>query len=327
MGSSGAMKVGDLCIGDQPIRLADRAFQNQLFAILGVDQRATAEDLRGCGGAHNEGVCILKTPTEELVLKLVRNQAIFPGVPTEAENLIKISREHPSILQDSSVAFPRQIVRLLGSRQEHRYDVIVMQKAVGQGLGQVIQQKWRAGRIPELMSILEKVGECLGKFHQRYGNKQHGDLTPTNVLYDETSGCVTLIDLGGMGCSSCEGDVNYFSKNLSLSARLVGQQLETQGVQHFKQGYAKAAGGNSAINDVHSRCATPRCPTPRCATQRPATPAFPHPPVLRMISAPASQKVTTPKVHGPTVRTGRTMAVPTPRAYTPYPTLLTSRYY
>merc|ERR1712187_377773 len=282
MGSSGAMKVGDLCIGDQPCRLADRAFQNQLFAILGVDQRATAEDLRGCGGAHNEGVCILKTPTEELVLKLVRSQAIFPGVPTEAENLIKSSQEHPSILQDTSVAFPRQIVRVLGSRQDHRYDVIVMQKAVGQGLGQVIQQKWRAGRIPELMSILEKVGECLGKFHQRYGNKQHGDLTPTNVLYDETSGCVTLIDLGGMGCSSCEGDVSYFSKNLSLSARLVGQQLETQGVLHFKQGYARAASGNGAMKDVHLRCAAP---------------SLAHSSSMIAAPAPACQKVITPTVH------------------------------
>merc|ERR1712176_1400901 len=236
----------------------------------------------------------------ELVLKLVRNKAIFPGVPTEAENLIKISQEHPSVLQDTSVAFPRQIVRLLGSRQDHRYDVIVMRKAVGQGLGQVIQQRWRAGRIVELMSILEKVGECLGEFHQRHGGKQHGDLTPTNMLYDETSGCVTLIDLGGMGCSSCEGDVNYFAKNLSLSARLMGQQLETQGVQHFKQGYAKATGGNSAIKDVHPRCATPGYATPGYATPRPATPAFPRSPVLRMTSAPATQKVTTPRVHGPT---------------------------
>merc|ERR1712019_41450 len=106
-----------------------------------------------------------------------------------------------------------------------------MRKAPGRGLGQVIQEKWRAGRIVELMAILE----------------QHGDLTPTNVLYDETLGCVTLIDLGGMGSSSCEGDVSYFSKNLSLSARLVGQQLEIQGVQHFKQGYARAASGNGAM--------------------------------------------------------------------------------
>merc|ERR1711933_511820 len=214
----------------------------------------------------------------------------------------KISQEHPSILQDTSVAFPRQIVRLLGSRQEHRYDVIVMQKAVGRGLGQVIQQKWRAGQIPELMSILEKVGKCLGEFHQHYGGKQHGDLTPTNVLYDETSGCVTLIDLGGMGCSSCEGDVGYFSKNLSLSARLVGQQLEIQGVQHFKQGYARAANGNGAVKDVHLRCAAP---------------SLAHSPSMKAAPAPACQKVITPTVHA---------LVHTPRVYTPYPTLLTSRF-
>merc|ERR1712187_706706 len=130
---------------------------------------------------------------------------------------------------------------------------IVMRKAAGRGLGQVHQEKWRAGRVPEILAILEKVGRCLGEFHQHYGGKQHGDLTPTNVLYDEASGRVTLIDLGGMGCSSFENDVSYFSKSLSLSARLMGQQLEIQGVQHFKQGYAKASGGGGAMENAQSR--------------------------------------------------------------------------
>jgi len=198
------------------------------------------EEIRGCGGAHNAGVCTLKSAGVELVLKLVKSQAIIPGTPSEAANLIKISQDHPSIVQDSSVAFPHHIVRLQGSRQNHRYDVIVMKKASGQGLAQVIQKKWRAGLVPEVMTILEKVGECLGDFHQRYGGKQHGDLTPNNVLYDEATGCVTFIDLGGMGTSCSEGDVSYFSKSLSLSARLMGHQLETQGVRHFKEGHAKS---------------------------------------------------------------------------------------
>merc|ERR1712151_530357 len=169
-------------------------------------------------------------------------------------NLIKISQEHPSILQDNSVAFPRHIVRLRGTRQDHRYDVIVMQKAAGRGLGQVIQEKWRAGRISELMAILETVGESLADFHQRYGGKQHGDLTPTNVFYDEKSRCVTLIDLGGMGTSSFENDVTYFSKSLSLSARLMGQELEIQGVRHFKAGHAKAI--VDPVKGSHRLCAS-----------------------------------------------------------------------
>merc|ERR1712048_514990 len=185
-----------------------------------------------------------RSSTEELVLKLVKSQATFPGVPTEAENFIKISREHPCIADDASVAFPRQIVRLLGSRRNLRYDVIVMRKAVGRGLGQVIQEKWRAGRVSELMAILEKAGQCLGEFHQRYGGKQHNDLTPTNILFDETCQRVTFIDVGGMGTSTSESDIGYFSKCLSLSARLVGHQLEVQGVQHFRQGYAKATRGS-----------------------------------------------------------------------------------
>merc|ERR1712048_1224848 len=196
-----------------------------------------------------------RSSTEELVLKLVKNQVICPGVPTEAENFIKISREHPSIADDASVTFPRQIVRLLGSRRNLRYDVIVMKRAVGRGLGQVIQEKWRAGRVPEVLAILEKAGQCLGEFHQRYGGKQHNDLTPTNVLFDEASERVTFIDVGGMGTSSSESDISYFSKCLSLSARLVGHQLEVQGVQHFRQGYAKATGG--AMKDQNPPCSSP----------------------------------------------------------------------
>lgn len=249
--SSSALKVNDLCVGDRPVQLTDRTFQSQLLRLLDVDQRSTVEELKGCGGAHNQGVCILKSPQEDLVLKLVKSQAVYPGVPTEAENLIKISREHPALVHDMSVAFPRQIIRLLGSRQNHRYDVIVMEKAPGRGLGQVIQQKWRAGRVPELLAILEKAGKCLAEFHQHYGGKQHGDLTPTNVLYDEASGRVTLIDLGGMGSSSSENDVSYFSKSLSLSARLMDRQLEIQGVQHFKQGYAKVSGNSGSVTAEH----------------------------------------------------------------------------
>jgi len=232
----------------------------------------------GGGGAHNQGVCVLKLPNEDLVLKLVKSQAVFPGVPTEAENLIKMSREHPSLAHDMSVAFPRQIVRLLGSRQDHRYDVIVMEKAAGRGMGQVIQEKWRAGRVAELLAILEKVGKCLGEFHQHYGGKQHGDLTPTNVLYDEPSGRVTLIDLGGMGSFSSENDVSYFSKSLSLSARLMDRQLETQGIQHFKQGYAKATNNAGATKDGN----------PRYAATKPthSLKAMPAPTTLRHVVAP-----------------------------------------
>merc|ERR1712217_99161 len=111
--------------------------------------------------------------------------------------------------------------------------------------------------------------------------------TPTNVLYDEASGRVTLIDLGGMGGSSFENDISYFSKSLSLSARLMDRHLETQGIQHFKQGYAKATGGCGTTKVVHS---------PYAAT----TPAH----SLKGVPAPATLKqVVTPRfvAHYPTL--------------------------
>merc|ERR1712151_195188 len=68
------------------------------------------------------------------------------------------------------------------------------------------------------------------------------------------TGCVTFIDLGGMGTSCSEGDVSYFSKSLSLSARLLGHQLETQGVRHFKEGHAKSIDDSAKVSDSKPLC-------------------------------------------------------------------------
>merc|ERR1712048_1222776 len=57
---------------------------------------------------------------------------------------------------------------------------------------------------------------------------------------------------GGMGTPTSESDIGYFSKCLSLSARLVGHQLEVQGVQHFRQGYTKATRGS--MKDGNPTC-------------------------------------------------------------------------
>jgi serine/threonine protein kinase len=236
---NGDLRVSDICIGDCPINPTDRAFQQQLLSKLGVDQRCTIEGLQGCGGARNEGVFILKSNGEELVLKLVKSQGLLPGLPTEAESLLELSRTHPTIGNDAALAFPRHIIRLLGSCQECRYEIIVMPKAPGRALCNVITDRWRTGRVAEVMGILEQVGECLRGFHQRYGGKQHCDLTPSNVLFDEASGRVSFIDLGGMGSNTSETDISYFSKCLRSSAQFLDPQLETQGLQHFQRGYEK----------------------------------------------------------------------------------------
>lgn len=241
--NKGSLQVIDMRIGDHPFNPTDRAFQQQLKSKLGVDQRSVIECLGGFEGARNEGIFILKSCGEELVLKLVKSQTPFPGVPTEAENFIELSRAHPTLGTDIAVAFPRYIIRLLGSRQECRYDLIVMPKAPGRALANVIIERWRAGRSAEAMDILEKVGVCLSGFHQRYGGKQHCDLTPTNVLFDEASFRVYFIDLGGMGTLTSESDKSYFARCFRSSAQLISAQLATQGIQHFNQGYDRTATG------------------------------------------------------------------------------------
>lgn len=237
--SADGLMVSDICIGDRPLQLEDRALQAQIISALGADPKAVIETASGlCNGANNEGIWTLRTVGEELVLKFVKNQPVFPGVPTDAESLIRISRQYPSIANDSTLAFPRRIIRLLGSRGNLRYDLIVMQKARGEPVGNVIQQKWRRGLHKEVTDILDKVATCLAVFHQQYSGQQHGDLNPSNVLYDAVSGHVTFIDVAGMGNSYSESDVDYLTKGLALSAQLL--KIQENGLHQFQQSYKDA---------------------------------------------------------------------------------------
>mmetsp|Transcript_79662 Transcript_79662/g.247411 ORF Transcript_79662/g.247411 Transcript_79662/m.247411 type:complete len:249 (+) Transcript_79662:2-748(+) len=237
------LEVAELPLGGQAFDPTEPGLRGRLLALLGVDGAAAVEAMTGFRGGLNKGIWFVKSKEEELVLKLVQGTASHPDLPTEAENLRRLQREHPGIASDPAVAFPFRIIRIHGGPGGAELDLVAMPRAPGRSLVDAIQEDWRAGRRAELLALLERVGSCVAGFHRRYGGKQHCDLQPGNILCDDRSGRVTLVDLGGMGSACVVGsDVEHFVESLEILGRTLGPELARDGCRHFRAGYARPAG-------------------------------------------------------------------------------------
>lgn len=205
---------------------------------LGISDLARIETVNGfaCGG-QNKGTWILRDGARCLVLKLVEGQRKHPNMPTEAEVFGTLLREHPQIRSDLSLAFPFKVFYFRDSSGSRRYDLIVMNKAPGVAMAEVISTKVGFQQTGQLLPILESLGRFLAGVHSRY-NLQHGDLQPSNIFYDEATGNFTLIDVGGMDGMPCQKDVEHFGESLNMLANgLQKPMLSTDGVRHFRNGY------------------------------------------------------------------------------------------
>lgn len=213
------LTVEDLQIGAGKFEPRQPHILSQLVAKLGLSRNTGIEALKGFIGGRNEGVWILTDKqgarTEQYVLKLVSCHRPHQAVPTEMEQFVKLSKDHPGLRTDTSMAFP---VKLFACQNPgpRRYDLIVMRSAAGARLSEVLSNKWYAQRIQEVFQILRCVGACLKRYHLRYGNTQHSDLQPSNVFWDEATHTVTFIDLGGMGLPTVETDNEHFKKALRM---------------------------------------------------------------------------------------------------------------
>jgi len=216
-----------------------------LLTELGIDGGADVEKAKGVNGGLNDGIWFVRNGSEELVLKLVKFDPRRPEQLVEAECLKRLYREHPEIVYDAKVAFPHHVLRLLGDGNVRRYDLIVMDMAPGKVFSNVISEMWYGHRKSELMDALQEVGACLGEFHARY-QKKHGDLNTANVFYDETSRRATLIDIGGMGQRVGDTDLEHFSQSLQNLANHYGEELFSEGIQHFQSGYGRTSLGSRA---------------------------------------------------------------------------------
>jgi len=235
------LDVGDLNLGNEsfdPKRPPQRA---QLMQHLGLSSGATIEAQGGFCGGLNEGVWIVSNMEgkEDMVLKLVRSDRIVPTILSESENFLKLAQNFPMIASDTAIAFPTKILYCLGPGGVKRNDLIVMKKVPGRRLSELIAHKWYSKQVPALMTIFEKLGGILAKFHDRYGGVQHGDFQSSNVFYDEEGDQMSLIDMGGMCVKHLETDVEHFAKSMKILSDAYGSTLLTDGLRAFKRGYAK----------------------------------------------------------------------------------------
>merc|ERR1711924_120001 len=126
---------------------------------------------------------------------------------------------------DREISYPLKIFACQNPGPR-RYDLIVMRPAPGMRLTELLNHKWQARQIPDIMQIMRCVGQALKRYHMRYGNTQHTDLSTSNIFWDDSSQAVTFIDLGGMGLAHMQTDNEYFKKAFRMITETWGQIRE-----------------------------------------------------------------------------------------------------
>lgn len=231
------LKLEDLQIGPGNFDPKQPHILSQLVAKLGLSSPAV-EPLQGFIGGRNEGVWILTdrqgARNEQYVLKLVSCHRIHHTLPTDTENFLKLSKDHPGLSNDKEIAFPLMLFACQGGGPR-RYDLIVMKSAPGERLCDLLNFMWQAKKMQNMMKILRCVGACLKRFHIHYGNTQHTDMQSANVFWDEATQAVTFIDLGGMGLAAARPDNEHFKYSFRMMAEKWGASVE--GCHAFDAGY------------------------------------------------------------------------------------------
>lgn len=240
---SGGLLAGDLILENDVFDPSEPRLCTQLAEKLG--SFSSIEAIKGFAGGLNEGMWFMYGEEEAYVLKLVKCQRIACNVPTEAENLEKVHQQHPGIGADQTIAFPVKLCGCYSTDGTKRYDLIVMRKIPGERLAEVLGRWYYAQQEPSedplLRQLWESLGRQLASFHERYG-KQHGDFQPFNIFYDEVSGAICFIDVGGMGIPTMDNDVEHFREAMGLLKKGYNEQLMDDLTAAFIHGYQQAGG-------------------------------------------------------------------------------------
>lgn len=234
------LEVGELQLGFLAFDPSREPLRGQILAALGASPASVLHAARNCGGGVNEGIWYLKDGCRELVLKLVKFDPLAPSQLVEAATFSKMYSEFPSIISDPALTFPNHIFYVRGPGGARRHDLIVMPKAAGIMVSDLIASYCRVDNTKELASILESIGASIAAFHHRYGGKQHCDLCAENVYFDEATQHTTLIDLGGMGNKVSSQDVERFCKIVRRTCEFYGKEIE-DGIFQFKSGYCRVS--------------------------------------------------------------------------------------
>jgi serine/threonine protein kinase len=230
--------VEELLYSGPVFEATGQAVRTQIFQKLGT-KNSTIVQMKREGGM-NEGMWILSGASGNFILKLVQHERRHPLMQTEAEQFVKLSRDHPAVAEDPCLAFPLKIFHCRDqTRDRIAYDLITMRKAPGGNFSDIIGKRWFLNQKAELMQDMRILGRFLAEVHGRH-NMQHGDFTPSNVFYDEASGTFTLVDVADFGQQSFgieENDVERFTKGISMMAKCYGEVFYSEGKKNFLAGY------------------------------------------------------------------------------------------
>jgi len=171
-------QICDLHVGQAFMDPTEAHVKSELLRLLGLPSNLEIKkfgvDQAGntvANGFNNAGLWSIASSSRDspdLILKLVSSKY------DERKKFENLAAAFPSITSDPHIAFPSLVIRCIKSKDDQPDDLVVMQKVT-------IHQ-------PE-------IGASLADFHARYGNKQHGDFQPANIIYDETSKKITFIDV------------------------------------------------------------------------------------------------------------------------------------
>lgn len=221
--------------------------KGQLLQKLRVQPNALVEPMRGGLGSCNAGMWIIRDASQSFVLKLVRDKHCFmgPQQAAEADKFAKLSREHPGIVKDPSLAFPCKIFRCLNKGGVKTHDLVVMRQVPGVRVSDFIMQMLHGKQVQDLMRVLEQFGSFLADFHARYGGMQHGDLTPANVFFDPQTARFTLVDVADLAPRNpvIQSDTERFTSSLRLLSSFYGPGLFMDGKARFEAGYTARRSG------------------------------------------------------------------------------------
>ncbi|CAJ1373075.1 unnamed protein product [Effrenium voratum] len=213
--------------------------RQQLLAQLQLRPNSRIQEMGGFAGGLNQGIWIVTSGNQKLVLKQVRCQRIASNILTEAENFVRIVKDHPEISRDPLIAFPVKLLSCIGPEGKFS-DVICMKKSPGERLCEFVAAKFYAKQMVLLQRALQQVGQALARFHQRY-EEQHGDFQPSNIYYQEKTGVVTFIDVGGMGVPTMGNDVDHFHQCMRAMTVSYNANLYVDLLRAFDKGYQSPA--------------------------------------------------------------------------------------
>lgn len=221
--------------------------KSKLLKRLGFpEEDAILESLdEANSGAFNEGVWTIHNDTSQgLVLKLVDSTRRHTSRPTDAEGYMRLSDICRNIASDHSLSFPVKIFQLRCPSGSRSKDLIVMRRAAGMQLTQILYYKFQKHEIADLLRIFKEFGSFMQTIHRVYRGMQHGDCQPSNVFYDAFNGIFTLIDVAdfGYGPFIADGgadDVEHFVEGLKTLSQWYGGQVIADCERQFRQGYSE----------------------------------------------------------------------------------------